>query len=436
MMHAPVFPRPHPETATLDLAVLVYDFRGSGVVRNALRIAAAARAQGLRTELWVVHADGALAGEVPPGVSVLALADANPLLKRCRHRALAIALATRTLARALAGRRPRVLLSSGNHVHWLAAEANTAARHPARLVMRASNDLFHRRGGPLAAVAGAVRGLVARTLMRRVFARADQVVAVSRDLAHQMEEALKLGHVSVIPNGVPLDWVAGRAEAPLDDPWFAPGAPPVVLGIGRLVKQKNFPLLLDAFARLRQTRPCRLVILGEGSARARAALQRQAARLGIAQDVRLAGFDPNPHRYLARAALFVLSSAWEGSSNALLEALACGCPVVATDCRTGPREVLAHGRYGPLVPVDNAEALAAAMEWRMAQPREAALLKVRARTFDAGRMLDAYVALLAGQGEGRRRNASPSPVKAPYSAETGWVGTALPVIGKNLSAGV
>lgn len=432
MMQAPVIAPAQDDAGAPDLAVLVYDFRGSGVVRNALRIAAAASAQGLRTQLWVVRADGALAGEVPPGVEVLALVEAHPLLGRCRHRGLAIALARRALARALARRRPRVLLSSGNHVHWLAARANAAAGHPARLVLRASNDLFHRQGGGLAAPGAALRGLVARTFMRRIFAEADHVVSVSRDLALQMRRALGLGDVSVIPNGVPTDWTTARGQAPLDDPWFAPGAPPVVVGIGRLARQKNFPLLLEAFAKLRQARPCRLVILGEGSARARAALRRQAERLGIAADVRLAGFDPNPHRYLARAALFVLSSSWEGSSNALLEALACGCPVVATDCQTGPREVLAHGRFGPLVPVGDAGALAAAMEWRMAQPRESGLLKARARAFDAGRMLDAYVSLLADRGETRRWHSPPSPVKALYSAETGMPATTLPEIGKNL----
>lgn len=411
------------EAGRIDVAVLVYDFRGSGVVRNALRIAGAAQAQGLNAQLWVVRAEGALAAEVPAGVEVVALADRHPALRRCSHRALNTLRAAAPLSLALAVHRPRVLLSSGNHVHWLAARANAAAGHPARLVMRASNDLFHRRQGALALAATTLRGLTARTLSRRVFGQADAVVAVSRDLAGQMAHALGLDDIAVIPNGVPCDWAAARAAAPLDDPWFADGQPPVILGIGRLVKQKNFPLLLTAFARLRRFRPCRLLVLGEGGRKARAALMAEAERLGVAADVRLAGFDANPHRYLARAGLFVLSSSWEGSSNALLEALACGCPVVSTDCPTGPREVLAHGRFGPLVPVEDAESLAAAMAWRLDQPREAALLKARARTFDVGRMLDAYVSLLARQAgicrggrvsaPGMAHNRPETPLTAP-----------------------
>ena len=139
--------------------------------------------------------------------------------------------------------------------------------------------------------------------------------------------------------------------------WSTRGLPttpvPLVLGARRLTEQKDFPTLVRAFAKLRRERPARLVILGEGRHRAR--LEALAAELGVAADVALPGFTPNPYAWMARADLFVLSSAWEGSPNVLTEALALGTPSVATDCPSGPREVLDGGRYGPLVPVGDAE---------------------------------------------------------------------------------
>jgi len=162
-------------------------------------------------------------------------------------------------------------------------------------------------------------------------------------------------------------------------PWFQTGELPVVLGIGRLARQKDFPTLLRAFAQVRSRRPCRLVILGEG--KERSALTALVERLGITPHVEMPGFVANPFAYLRRAALFVLSSAWEGSPNVLIEALALAVPSVATDCPSGPREILCEGRYGPLVPVGDDEALAEAMEAMLAAPPPAALLRRGADRF-------------------------------------------------------
>jgi glycosyltransferase involved in cell wall biosynthesis len=129
--------------------------------------------------------------------------------------------------------------------------------------------------------------------------------------------------------------------------------------VGRLQEQKDFPTLIRAFALVRQVRPCRLVILGDGSGRA--GLLALVGSLGLAKEVDLPGFQTNPYPFLGRAALFALSSAWEGSPNALTEAMALGTPVVSTDCPSGPWELLDGGRFGALVPVGDAPALAAAM---------------------------------------------------------------------------
>jgi glycosyltransferase involved in cell wall biosynthesis len=151
-----------------------------------------------------------------------------------------------------------------------------------------------------------------------------------------------------------------------------PGQPPVILGVGELGFRKDFETLIRAFARVRRQRPCRLLILGRG--RRQSQLRALAEGLGIGPDLHLPGFEANPYAFMAKAALFVLSSRWEGMPVALVEALACGTPAVATDCPSGPAEVLAGGRCGALVPVGDDAAMAAAMlSWLERRPEPAAL---------------------------------------------------------------
>jgi glycosyltransferase involved in cell wall biosynthesis len=155
-----------------------------------------------------------------------------------------------------------------------------------------------------------------------------------------------------------------KAEAPLEHPWFEPDQAPVVLGVGRLSPQKDFATLIRAFARVRMHRPARLMILGHGPERA--SLEALALAQGLADSVLLPGWVTNPYAFMARAGVFVLSSRWEGLPSVLIEALVCGTPVVATDCLSGPREILEDGRYGRLVPVGDEEALAAAIDAALA----------------------------------------------------------------------
>jgi glycosyltransferase involved in cell wall biosynthesis len=198
-------------------------------------------------------------------------------------------------------------------------------------------------------------------LVRRYYPWADGIVAVSQGVAADLLELTDLppSKVRVLPNPVVTPELVECAAQPLDDPWFTAGAAPVVLGAGRLDQQKDFPTLIRAFAAVRSKRAARLVILGEGPERAR--LESLVEELGIGEHVRLPGFVSNPFSYMARAAVFVLSSAWEGMPGVLIQAMACGAPVVATDCESGPREVLASGKYGRLVPVGDHAALAEAI---------------------------------------------------------------------------
>jgi glycosyltransferase involved in cell wall biosynthesis len=168
----------------------------------------------------------------------------------------------------------------------------------------------------------------------------------------------------------------------------------VVLAVGKLKRRKGFSTLLRAFARLRARRDARLIVLGEGEERPH--LETLAAELGIRDAVDLHGFADNPLAYMARSDVFVLPSEWEGLPTVLIEALVCGCPVVSTDCPSGPAEILDHGRYGTLVPVGDEEALADAILATLAQAPPAALLRERASMFDVERSAACYLELLRG----------------------------------------
>jgi glycosyltransferase involved in cell wall biosynthesis len=230
-----------------------------------------------------------------------------------------------------------------------------------------------------------------RAALHRYLPRNQGIVAVSRQLAEDLERAAELppGRVSVVYNPVVTPGLADRAAEPVEHPFLAEGRPPLILGVGRLTAQKDFPTLLRAFARLRASRPCRLLILGEGEDRP--ALEALAKGLGVAEHVALPGFTLNPYRFMARADLMVLSSTWEGSPNVLVEALALGTPVVSTDCDFGPRETLRNGEVGPLVPPGDDAALALAMAATLDGPSPRALLQGAASRYTAERCAEGYL---------------------------------------------
>jgi glycosyltransferase involved in cell wall biosynthesis len=245
-------------------------------------------------------------------------------------------------------------------------------------------------------------------LWPRLYGRADAYVAPVREVAAQ---AARLSEVPVerfhiIPNPVIEPGVLAAADAPLEHPWFTQRTGPVVLGVGRLTRQKDFPTLLRAFALVRREVPtARLVIFGEGEQRAD--LETLAASLGITEAVDLPGFEPNPYRYMRAADAFVMSSEWEGPGHVLIEAMAVGSPCVSTDCPAGPRDTLEDGRLGRLVPVADPPAMATAITGLLTHPDEARALGEAGRaaagrfTPDAvGERWDALVRELVGPAHG------------------------------------
>ena len=237
---------------------------------------------------------------------------------------------------------------------------------------------------------------------RTLYPLADAVVAVSRGAAESVRRSLGVDteRVHTIYNGVPACRIRRLAQEEVTHPWFADGEPPVVLSVGREALQKDYPTLVEAFGLARREAHARLLILGRLSALYRARLRSLARSHGVEGDLGFVDFDENPYRYMRRAGLLALSSRWEGLPMVILEALACGTPVVSTDAPYGPREIL--GRWGDLPPVGDAPALARALVamLRGERPTEEAL-RARAADFSLEKAADAYVAVREA-GEGAR----------------------------------
>lgn len=361
----------------MTVSIFSPSLNGGGAERVMVTLANGVARRGYRVDLVLASAEGPYLRDVEPSVRIVDL------------RAGRVIRALWPLARYLRRERPLAMLSAMNHANVVAVLARRMARVPVRVVVSErttiSVEVKHARGWSARAV---------YALVPWAYRRADGVVAISRGVADDLERFASLapGTVQAIYNPCDLERIRRLAQAPLSYPWWQPAeARPVVIAMGRLTEAKDFPTLLRAFAVLRTRHDARLLILGEGELRG--ALAALAQSLGLGEDdVQMPGFVANPYAYLARAALFVLSSRWEGLSNVLIEAMACGTPVVSTDCPSGPREVLEGGRWGRLVPVGDVQALAQAMEAVLATPKEALpLVQRRAQDFDHDRAIDAYL---------------------------------------------
>jgi len=198
----------------------------------------------------------------------------------------------------------------------------------------------------------------------------------------------------VIPNGVDAEAVRKRAAEPVSHRWLSDvGEHPLVLAVGRLAPQKNFDNLLRAVAIARRSRPVRLLLTGSGPLKQ--ALQEQAAALGIGEAVEFMAPVSNPMPFIAGASVLALPSWWEGSSNVLLEALACGTPIVASRTAGSAEDVLDSGRYGLLVDPGDPEAMAAALLRQAGDDR--ILPGDRALDFSRDAALAAYADLILGE---------------------------------------
>ena len=336
-------------TSSKRLAVFIPSMRGHGAERTMLNLAQGVAERGYAVDLVLARAEGPLLAEVPESVRVVDL------------RASRVLLSLPALVSYLRHERPHSMLSVMHHANIIALCARLFSGARTRIVVSERNTL-----SCSAQHASSWRGRLMPKLIRHFYPLAEGIAAVSKGVADDLVLVTRIPReqIQVIYNPVVTRELEQKAQAPLEHPWFAPGEPQVVLAVGRLTEQKDFSTLIHAFAQVRQDHPARLLILGEGEDRP--ALEALVRKLGLEQDVNFPGWVENPYPYMVRASLFVLSSKWEGLPGVLIEALYCGVHLIATDCPSGPREILGNGQYGQLVPVGDVGAMALAIETALA----------------------------------------------------------------------
>lgn len=346
LTHTPkTAPRDPTSTKGAHVALFMHSFAGGGAERVMVNLAEGLAARGLRVDMVVVRPDGPYRSLLSPDVRLVDLG--------CRRALRSLPPLVRYLRR----ERPAALLSAMGDSNLIALWARIVARYRGRVVVSVHINLSRHYQGT-----SGFKDRFFPFLYRRFYPGADAVVAVSQDAADDLTRTLGLpaNLVQRIYNPVVTPALFAAAQEPVTHPWFAPGEPPVILSVGRLCAQKDFLMLIQAFAQVHRRQAARLVILGEGPDRA--ALEQAVAAHGLTGAVDLPGFAANPYAYMSRAAAYVLSSRWEGLPTVLIEALACGARVVSTDCPSGPREILRDGQIGRLVPVGDAGSLADALE--------------------------------------------------------------------------
>lgn len=332
------------DEADTRIAFFVPSLQGGGVERTFVSLSNELARRGHPVDLVVCSPEGPNRELVDPSVNLVDLGKSRT------------ALALLALARYLRERKPRCLICGMEHASNLGILAKRLARSRTKVVASIRNLLSVQY-----AIDRSRKARLTLALAKRLFRHADAVSAVSRECADDAARVLgldrrRIGHIY---NPTVTPRLFEKAKEQPDHPWLARHDKPVVVAVGRLSEQKDYPTLLRAVAKARQSRDCRLVILGEGELKAE--LERLAGELGIADAVSLPGYSPNPYAYLARADVYVLSSLFEGLPNVLIEALACGAPIVSTDCKSGPAEILDGGKWGKIVPVGDADAMARAI---------------------------------------------------------------------------
>ena len=324
------------------IAFFLPTLHGGGAEKVVLNLLKGMTSKNLAIDLILASAEGPYLNQIPESINVVNLAVGR------------VIKAIFPLAQYLKQYQPHVLISHMSHANIMAILARKLINQKIRLILVQHNTLS-------AAKSSLFRAKLVPPLMRLLYPQADIIVGVSQNVSQDLAAQLNLNpqKVQTIYNPVVDEELFTKANAGVEHPWFTSDKIPIFLAVGRLTKQKDFSTLIKAFALVKEQVAARLMILGEGECRQE--LEVTISNLHLQEDVALPGFVDNPYAYMKQAKALVLSSRWEGLGNVLIEALACGCPVIATDCPSGPKEILESGKYGDLVAVGDYQSLSQKM---------------------------------------------------------------------------
>src|SRR5215467_638025 len=356
------------------VALFVPSFGGGGAERVMVTLANALAERHFVVDFVVWTEGGPLRSLLSEKVHVVVLGTYNPVRL------------VFGFARFLKTHKPEVVISALFVRNIVAAFAKAASRSQTHLILTEHVAI----GTYLRNEPRRLRRLSIPPLMRLTYVLAQNIVAVSRGAAQSLAPVLGKAtskRITVIYN--PIDLARIEAMAAADDKITSWNVP-TIINVGRLIEQKDQQTLIQAFAKIRSHRPCRLVILGEGEKRE--VLAALAQKLGVGSDVMMPGFIANPYSWMRKSAVFVLSSKFEGLPTVLIEAMQCGIPVISADCPSGPAAILEHGQWGRLFLPGDIDALASAMEDGL-DGKLVADVRQRAADFSIDAAVSRYVAL-------------------------------------------
>ena len=371
----------------ISIAFFLPSLAGGGAERAMLHLAEIFVQQDLKVDLVLSKAEGEYLEKIPSGVRLIDLKSRSAKI-------LQFLSSTWALKLYLQQERPMFLIATLD-IFGTSTWAQRLAGERTKIFLCVQNHLSRRFENGRSLLMKKIKF----ELVRGFYPWADEIFASSQGVAEDLTKitGIPLSKIKVIYNPVVKSDLLEKAKAPIEHPWFALGQPPVILGAGRLVQQKDFPTLVKAFAIVRQHYPSRLMILGDGELSLRNQLNALVRELGLEDEVTFPGFVDNPYAYMARATVFVLSSIYEGFGNVVAEALAVGTPVVSTDCESGPAEILEGGKYGKLVPVGDFQALADGILATLNNPPEAEVLRQRSQEFSVDTIAAQYLQVLRCQ---------------------------------------
>jgi len=330
------------------IAFYLHGLYGGGAERVIVNLANNFAQQGIKVDIVVNYLKGPYVSQVSSEVRLV-----NLKASRLRD-----GFGLPQLIKYLKNEEPCALLATTHYSTERAIIAKKLAKVSTKVVVREANTL-----SSLSQNERRLRWRFMASATKIIYPFADDIIAVCEGVADDLTEMTGINRekITVIYNPSITPTVLKKSEETIDHPWFKTGQPPVILGIGRLTKQKDFPTLIKAFAEVKKVKNARLMILGEARDKVDREINILIKHLGLEEDVALVGFVENPYPYIAYSTVFVSSSRWEGLSNVLIEAMALKAPLVATDCPGGSAEILGHGKYGELVAVADSCAMAQAI---------------------------------------------------------------------------